>query len=1031
MLQQNNNNNYPCLNVSGTTREMLQKCSRAALPFPSRLELGLGDLPLIRGLRAWALCSKNRRRAGGLPGGGQAPTAPPAGRGSLASCPKPADVYLSGEWGRLGYGLPLGLDARQAGIGALITVATLKTSEGSGKPQTQCLFLQTEKGSCLYSTAKPGSGVTTSAASSVVGGWLRGKTGEAGGRDTPARRRDNGTTQPAQTGANRVRVRSGRRWRKSGNAAGCEKLAVSRERQQRSREDPAGEITLEERQEERDNGALDSKQFSSPQRDGKRARQEKEAACKSPTCCHSASPKTCTQSGRKAQRTGSQEEHEGGEGLRRGIPKRLTSEVKGMKKERQKKEEEEKGGLCDIESSNAVLVEPNHDLKSNCCHTESPSSSDVEQIRQAECSDKLKTDLSRSKAKCSEKEQDANSDIVKIHTGNSDFSHVHSAQSTGSFKSTHNSGSGDRKPPESPCEEPGANADGFADCVEESQESEKTMERGEVEEEARNIKLTPADCSVVSNYREGVSASTSTAVLPESPTPAEGSTCTVQHKAFWLQGEQGNIQEEHLEGHQQEEADSGVTGKEELDFRTFEPQELNFVAEVINTVNKGSPSPPRHRDPSIVEADLKGHSADCRAAVSEQKAERLNPEEGAEAGGTWRRVSSCNKLDNDSGQCNNDKEQDTEEEISVRDIQEDKETKRNCAPTDNWRLQESANGSRERDKENPDPMGQTKIIPVEENGKTSTNVANIGCADPSTSRALSPANPAPPLQPLGSMATGLPCLVAEEDEEEDKEGAGVTARDGEGGQEGKRRELEGEEESSSTVATEEGRKEEEGEEDEFGVFMQAEGEPPWGEGFTLSASVPCGSGDSVALGNNAITGESTHWTPGWTDTSFHQSDETWTAFPQASSGESPDAVGQWWPASAVEERRNRLSANNSLAAVFAEAFPSLPGSSSSDPCDLDTVPTLTQLLRGTASQDQGLLDSFHDLNKIIGQRYKRASSASRGVLLKTLHLEQPQTESRPAPWTANRRLSPGLPSANQNAAAKRRLSYDYNRNIME
>lgn len=46
----------------------------------------------------------------------------------------------------------------------------------------------------------------------------------------------------------------------------------------------------------------------------------------------------------------------------------------------------------------------------------------------------------------------------------------------------------------------------------------------------------------------------------------------------------------------------------------------------------------------------------------------------------------------------------------------------------------------------------------------------------------------------------------------------------------------------------------------------------------------------------------------------------------------------------------------------------------------------------------------------------------------------PLQESRPAPRTVSRRLSPGLPTAHQyvqNAAAKRRLSYDYNRNIME
>lgn len=40
-------------------------------------------------------------------------------------------------------------------------------------------------------------------------------------------------------------------------------------------------------------------------------------------------------------------------------------------------------------------------------------------------------------------------------------------------------------------------------------------------------------------------------------------------------------------------------------------------------------------------------------------------------------------------------------------------------------------------------------------------------------------------------------------------------------------------------------------------------------------------------------------------------------------------------------------------AVFAEAFPSLPTSSSSDPCDLDTVSTLAQILRGKASHEKG------------------------------------------------------------------------------
>lgn len=41
-----------------------------------------------------------------------------------------------------------------------------------------------------------------------------------------------------------------------------------------------------------------------------------------------------------------------------------------------------------------------------------------------------------------------------------------------------------------------------------------------------------------------------------------------------------------------------------------------------------------------------------------------------------------------------------------------------------------------------------------------------------------------------------------------------------------------------------------------------------------------------------------------------------------------------------------------------------------------------------------LLDSFHDLNKMICRRYKRANGVSRDLLLKTLHLEQPHTVSK-------------------------------------
>ncbi|XP_039987514.1 uncharacterized protein si:ch211-14c7.2 [Xiphias gladius] len=1063
MLQQNNNNNYPCLNVSGSNREMLQKCSRASLPFPSRLELGLGDLPLIRGLRAWALCSKNRCKAGGLLGGGQAPAAPPVGRGSSTSCPRPADVDLSGEWGRMGYGLPLGLDARQAGIGALVTVATLKTSEGSGKTQTQCLFLRTEKGSCLYSTAKPGSGVTTSAASSGVGGWLRGKTG-GGGRDTPGRRRDNGPTLPAQTGANRVRVRSGRRWRKSGNTAGREKTGVSRERQPGSREDPAGE-----RQEERDKGGLDSKLFPNLQQDGKRARPEKEGACRSPRCCHNVSPKTCAQCGRKAQRRKIQDEGEGGESPRRGVPNRLNGEVKGMRKEWQKNEEEEKGGLCELESSDSVLAVPNPDLESNRFQPQSPSGCGGEEIREADSSEELKTQTSHSKDDYSEKEQEPNSEMMKIHTGNNDFTHVHSGQLTNDLKSGHSRSFGDREPTENQCGETGANVNGFPDFVEVREESEKAMERVDVEVEERSVDQTPAEFSLVSNIYEDVSvptrpASISTAVSPESSAPVEGSIFTGDHEACWVKREQGNSQVEHLEGYRRGQEDPGIMGKEEVDHSRFEPEEPNCAADENNTVKpqvfskneennsqaeegEASSSPLRHRHPTVFETDrgiITDNSRDCRTVESERKdepepeseegkiEERLNPEEGVAAEEIWRRECACNELDNGEGKGHDDKEWHTKDEV-VSTLREDnyKEVKRNCAPKANRGLQESAAGCRGRNKKVGVTCTETSITYVGGNGETSTDVSNAACADPSTSLPLFLANPDASLPPLGSMATGRPCL-------EEVGGLGATA--GDGSQERKRRpgrelEEQGKEERGSTVATAEGRKEEEEEEeDEFGVFMQAEGEPAWSKGFTMSASVPCGSRESVALGNSAVTGESSLWTPGWTDSSFHQSDDTWTAFPQDSSDEGRDVVGLWWPTSAVEERRDGLSANQNLAAVFAEAFPSPPRSSSSESCDFDTVPNLTQLLRGKTSQDQGLLDSFHDLNKMIGQRYKRASGVSRDLLLKTLHLEPPHTESRPAPWTASRRPSPGLPSANQhaqNAAAKRRLSCDYNRDNME
>lgn len=66
--------------------------------------------------------------------------------------------------------------------------------------------------------------------------------------------------------------------------------------------------------------------------------------------------------------------------------------------------------------------------------------------------------------------------------------------------------------------------------------------------------------------------------------------------------------------------------------------------------------------------------------------------------------------------------------------------------------------------------------------------------------------------------------------------------------------------------------------------------------------------------SNTVTAETT-WTCGWSDSSFHQSDDTWTAFPQEASNNSGGFVGQWWPTCAVEERRNAPLTNQKLVHI--------------------------------------------------------------------------------------------------------------------
>ncbi|XP_046892459.1 uncharacterized protein si:ch211-14c7.2 [Hypomesus transpacificus] len=277
------------------------------------------------------------------------------------------------------------------------------------------------------------------------------------------------------------------------------------------------------------------------------------------------------------------------------------------------------------------------------------------------------------------------------------------------------------------------------------------------------------------------------------------------------------------------------------------------------------------------------------------------------------------------------------------------------------------------------------------------------------------------------MATGLPCPKG--------------VREAEGGASAELQNAETREhEQGSKVASvggsvERGQEEVEEEQDDFGLFMQAGEESSWEDSFVTSPPVPCGNGDSAALENHLKSEESAHWTSGWTDSSVHQSEETWTAFPKDPVGlEGQDAAGQWWPCSAEEETGDRQPTKQDLNTVFQEVFPCLPSSSAKE----EVVPTLTQLLRGVPAQpspaeDLRLLDGFHDLNKMIGWRYKRANAVSCELLLQSLHLDQHARDYISRIPSTNHSPSLGLPSSNQYASTtgKRWVSYDYNKNIME
>ncbi|XP_056139609.1 uncharacterized protein si:ch211-14c7.2 isoform X2 [Lampris incognitus] len=1110
MLQQNNNNNYPCLNASGSSRETLHKCTRGVLPFPARLELGLGDLPLVRGLRAWALCSKNRRKPGGGPsGGGRAPTAPPVSR-------RNSDVYPSGEWGHMGYGLPLGLDARQAGIGALVTVATLKTSEGGGKTQTQCLFLRTERGSCLYSTAKPGAhspgvgpGISPTGAPTPVGGWLRGKVGRGsgGGRDGSDRRRDNGLPPPPQSGASRIKMRSGRKWRKSCCATGPGQEKGGPSVEKRSGKETAGELIVEERREEKDKGSLldnnnlNCKQFPGLQHS---SRQERVGANGSPSCCHSTSPKSCsTQCLRRVER-GVQRAHEGDAGQRSGgcTLDMQSDKAEERSKETQERNEEETDDGEEGKEARPSPVELDPDLEMNYFYPQTHSSYRVgERSREEEEEEgSEETQASCSEDVHSQDKEDGSSHVracenMKTSTRDCNTLNRHSqlVDVSKDFLSRPDRGAEGSEEVTLTC---WSNGDGETDKINgydaqpaldtEPEPESESCNGWEETGESKSWTSTPSSekrCVSGEGCPPHSSLSSSVYVMHPSPDcsetsrPVEGSNSTEEHAVG--RGEErcrlsntelahGEKVNERLkeEGEDrvvpQDCSDEGKTVKEERGLNQPTHTLPTETDPQVDKLTSGEEKRGKERNAGTTteeEEKRRGKGGELNTGTEnerrnvsekEKEGEELEKDEGRRKGeseeGIWR------KVQDDGFEGGEERSRDEERQNA--------EVCGNCTAKGDKKAQELLEGREADEKHSPKLLEEERRGAGGEVGDAvdSGNIggslfqnpaslssaraarANPAGSAPSTSCKCTLANPAPLPSPLGAMVTGLPRLGVVVGE-----GRGVE-REGEGGREvagpasGEEEHAERDREQGSAVATRPGELQKEGteeeEEDEFGVFMQAEEELAWSEEFTMSASVPCGSRGSTALENHAITGESSHWLPGLTDGSLSQSEDAWAAFPQDSLDDGADTAGQWWPVNAVEERRDRLSTSQNPASVFVEAFPSLPGVSS---CDPDTVPTLTQLLGGSqyhagTGQDQGLLDSFHDLNRMIGQRYKRASGVSRDLLLKALRLHQDRTEGRTGPQPANRRLSPGLPSANrhaQHAAAKRRLSYDYNRNVME
>ncbi|XP_026996061.2 uncharacterized protein si:ch211-14c7.2 isoform X1 [Tachysurus fulvidraco] len=222
--------------------------------------------------------------------------------------------------------------------------------------------------------------------------------------------------------------------------------------------------------------------------------------------------------------------------------------------------------------------------------------------------------------------------------------------------------------------------------------------------------------------------------------------------------------------------------------------------------------------------------------------------------------------------------------------------------------------------------------------------------------------------------------------------------------------------------------------DEFGVFMKAGDEQIWNEGFNELKKVPCEKHAGIDIRNASVLNESPPWISDWTrDVSIKQSETRWTAFKQEEVSRGTEK--ECWFSTAVENMHLTHSSLITVPNVFLEAFPDVKSSCG----DSDCIPTLAEQLRGSApeyrpgnNRRQSMLDNLQDLDRMIGVKYKVAESLSRKLLLQSLNLRTLNPERAGGRKQITARLSPNLPTSNQQLAAnaKRRLSYDINRNIL-